>query len=478
MTDEKSEVSQGSPPEEAPATTGGADSLTAAMNGVLKAVKPLDALVKAQAQSIARRNSLWEAYKPLTVLPKTEERSLVERWVLAAEEGHLSWLEAYEANEANKRRLQKAEQLLADAQAALTAAITAYVAAGEQKGDKTLEAARYMLRLLSNRSSQLERDVSDERKHVELSDGGEVALTKLRSAAVDYILTEIIVRNRHAVLEPMVTDVYLGARLNSVPLPVRPLEEEIVRYLSNLENNLQREQQLNRRAHPLLKERLSLIAQYDQWKAAWDTAVAEAEADDNPHKAELLPYIWALKRLIMQTAEQSSKYAFVHDSDYRNKDFCTNPDSLVIHDRPTSTRVEQDQIDYLRKQMRVVAFAIAHREEAEYTLKNFNGKEVTVTPSGVAAVGNWSECLAWYEDLRAKRDAAELETLRRATKVDLLKKNVEHYTDKATDEMTTLYKSFQAMVPHNGPLPSNELRKLIDQAAWICKGLEKPSYDY
>ena len=41
-------VSQGSPPEEAPATTGGASSLTAAMNAVLKAVKPLDALIKAQ----------------------------------------------------------------------------------------------------------------------------------------------------------------------------------------------------------------------------------------------------------------------------------------------------------------------------------------------------------------------------------------------------------------------------------------------
>ncbi len=70
---------QGSPPEEAPATTGGASSLTAAMNAVLKAVKPLDALIKTQAQAIARRNALFETFKPLCQLPETTERSLIER---------------------------------------------------------------------------------------------------------------------------------------------------------------------------------------------------------------------------------------------------------------------------------------------------------------------------------------------------------------------------------------------------------------
>lgn len=477
MTDETSEVPQGSPPEQAHATSGGAASLSAAMNAVLKAMKPLDALVKAQAQSSARKNAQWEAYKPLTVLPKTEERSLVERFVLTAEAGYLAYLEAHEANEANRRRLKQTEQEIATAKEALAAAIIEAGNNAALKGDKTLEAARFMLRLLNNRSATVDAEVKDERKNVELTQAGEVALTKLRAAAVDLIITEIVVRNRHAVLEPMITDVYLGARLNSVPLPVRPLEEEIVRYLSNLENNLQRQQELNRRAQPLLKERLSLLGQYEQWNGAWNAAIEAAEADSNPHKQAMLPYVWAFKKLVELVREQSQKYTFSSDSDYR-RDFCKNPDLLVTHDRPKSTRVEQDQIDYLRKQMRVVAFAIAHREEAEFTLKHFNAHEVTVTPSGASNVGSWSECLAWYEDLRAKREAAELKNLSRSTKVDLLKKNVEHYTEKATDEMTTLYKSFQAMIPHNGPLPSNELRKLIDQAAWICKGLEKPSFDY
>ncbi len=479
MTDETSKVSQGSPPEEAPATTGGVDSLTAAMNAVLKAVKPLDALVKAQAQAIARRNALWEAYKPLCVLPKTAERSLVERYVLAAEAGYLAWLEAHEATEGHKRRLKQAEQELAEAKVALREAVEAVNGVEELKGDKTLQSAQYMLRLINNRSSQVEGEVAEERKLAEPTEEAEVPLAKLRGAAVDFIINEIAVRDRHAVLEPLVTTVYLGARLNSVPLPVRPLEEEIVRYLSNLENNLQKQQEFNRQAHPLLKERLTLVSRYDEWNEAWADAIAEAEADDNPQKEAMLPCVWALKRLMQMLPEQSSKRDFKQDSDYNNKDFCKNPDVLVINYRPKSSRVELDQIDYLRKQMRVVAFAVAHREEAEYTLKHFNGGEVKVTPSGVQNVGSWSECLEWYEDLRRQRDAAELETLSRSTKVGLLKKNIEHYSEKAIDEMTALYKSFKAMVPLNGPLPSNELRKLIDQAEWMCKPLEKTNHhDY
>lgn len=478
MTDETSGVSQGSPPEEVSATAGGAASLTAAMNAVLKAMKPLDALIKAQAQSVALRNAQWEAFKPLAVMPKKDERSLVERHVLTAESAYLAWLEAYEATEGHKRRLKHAEEEVSKAEAALKEAVKAVAGLDELKGDKTLASAQYMLRLLGGRRSQIEGEVRNERKHVELTEEGEIPLAKLRSAAIDYIITEVIVRDRHAALEPLVTDVYLGARLNRVPLPVRPLEEEIVRYLSNLENNLQRQQEMNRRAHPLLKERLTLVSQYEQWDQAWNDALAAAESDDNPHKQALVPYVWALKKIIEIVREKSSKRDFAEDTDYTHKDFCRNPETLEIHDRPKSTRVEQDQIDYLRKQMRVVAFAVAHREEAEFTLKNFNGNEVKVTPSGVGNVANWSECLAWYEDLRKQRDAAELESLSRSTKVDLLKRNVEHYGEQATDEMKTLYKSFKAMIPHNGPKPSNELRKLLDQAEWMCKPLEKTNHDY
>lgn len=467
-------VSQGSPPEEAFATTGGASSLTAAMNAVLKAVKPLDALVKAQAQSIARRNALFETFKPLCQLPETTERPLIERFVQTAEVGYLTWLQAYDETEVHKRNLQTAEAELQVAQKTLKEAIEAARKLPELKDDKTLNAAVYMQKMLENRRSQLENGkASDARVAVEVTEEAEIPLAKLRSAAVDFILTEAVIHARHAQLRPLVDVVYYGARLDSVPLPVRPLEEEIVRYLSNLENNLQRQQEANRRAHPLLKERLKLIAQFGDWRNDWENAATAAEIPSNPHQAALQPYVWAYRKIIEIVCSTSDKYNFNEHHEYAYKGFCNDPDTLVINDRTASTHVEKDQIDYLRKQMRVVAFAVAHREEATFTLKQFNGKEVTVTPSGVHRAASWAECLAWYEELRIERDAAELETLSRTTKVDLLKRTVEHFTEKAKDEMVTLYKSFNAMIPRNGPAPSNELRKLLDQAAWICKPLEK-----
>lgn len=473
MTDETSEVSHGSPPEEAPALTGGVASLTAAMNAVLKAVKPLDALIKAYDQAAARREAQFKVFQPLCTLPKTEERTLMQRFVMAAEPAYLVWLEAYESADNQKRLLLAAQVELAEAQNKLKEVIETAKKTPELKGDKTLDAASYMLKLLERRRAHVEGKAGDERKAVAMTDEAEIALTKLRAAAIDFLLTEAVVSARHEVLEPLVDEVYVLPGLGNVPLPVRPLEEEIVRYLSNLENNLQRQQELNRKAHPLLKERLTLIAQYEAWDKAWTNALAQAEGSE--HKNALQPYIWALKEIVKQVREKSDKRKF--KDHYQYKEFCKNPDNLEIHDRPTSTRVEKDQIDYLRTQMRVVAFAVAHREEAAYTLKHFNGKEVTVTPSGVGNSGNWAECLAWYEDLRRQREAAELETLSRTTKVDLLKKNVEHYTDKAKDEMTALYKSFQAMIPRNGPAPSNELRKLLDMAEWMCKPLEKVDHD-
>lgn len=475
MTDETSQVSQGSPPEGAPATTGGAASLTAAMNAVLKAMKPLEALIKSYDQAAARREAQWKVVQPLCVLPETTERTLIERFVMTAEAAYLVWLEAYESTEDQKRLLLAAQEELLAAKIMLNEAIAFSNKMPELEGDKTLESAVYMLTLLERRRVHVEGKAASERKPEALTEDSEIALTKLRAAAIDFLLTEAVVCAKHAVLDPLADEVYSLPNLGNVPLPVRPLEEEIVRYLSNLENNLQRQQELNRRAHPLLKERLGLIAQYEAWDKAWADAVTEAEGSE--HKNALLPLIWAFKEIIKQVREKSQKRLF--KDHYQYKGFAQDPDQLIIHDRPTSTRVEKDQIDYLRTQFRVVAFAVAHREEATFTLKQTNGNEVKVTPSGVGNVANWAEALAWFEELRKERDAAELETLSRTTKVDLLKKNVEHYTDKVKDELTTLYKSFQAMIPRNGPMPSNELRKLLDMAAWICKPLEKTrDHDY
>jgi hypothetical protein len=467
-------VSHESPPEAATvATSGDSLSLEKAMAAVLKAVKPLDALVKAQNQAVALRAACWETLQPLCVLPETEDRSLVERFVQTAQSAYLTWFDASRAAEGHKRNLRAAEQELTAAREAFKTAYHAALKDEAQKGSNVLNAASHMNQLLENHYSQLEKNVREEQPTAELGPQDEEALAKLQSAAVDFILTEALIDARHAVLKPLSVQIYTGARLGDVALPVRPLEEEIVRYLSNLENNLQRFQDLCRKAHPLLKDRLALLGNFEVWQKAWDDAVAKATDDANPSKLALHPYVEAMKFIISKVVENSAKAEFRGYCFYE-REFATSPDTLEINDRPKSTAVERDQIDYLRKQMRVVAFAVAHREEAAANLKNFTAVETSVIPRGVTERTSWADCLVWFEELRVKRDAADLENLSSSTKGELLKSSVEHWTAKAIDEMTTLYKSFQAMIPRRGPTPSNELRKLLDQAAHMCKPLEKP----
>jgi hypothetical protein len=473
MADEKSQVSQGDPPLEAVATAGGSSSLAEAMAAVLKAFKPLDGLVKAQSQALARGNALWEAFKQLCQLPPTTERALIERFVGAAEQGYLAWLVAYEATEASKRALHQAEEELEAAHTALKEAVAEAGKQSEMAGDKTLAGARYMLSLLSQQSSRVSGKISEERKPTELSEEDEIPLAKFRGAVVDFFVSEAVIHNRHAVLEPLLAEVNKGAQLDSVKLPVRPLEEEVVRYLSHLENNLQSRQELHRRAYPLLKERLALVEAYAGQTKTLDAAVKEIEALNRP---SLVPHIWALNKVRELVVEESS-FSDFNGRSYNNN-VAKQPDTLQIFDRAKSTPVEKDQIDYLRKQMRVVAFAVAHREEASYNLKRFHAGAVVVTPDGVGNAASWKDCLAWYEELRRERDEAELETLSRQTKAELLSRSIEHYNERIKDEMSALYKTLNAMIPRNGPLPSNELRKLINQAAWICTPLEASGASY
>lgn len=470
MTDE-TRGSKREPPGLADATTDSADStanITAAMTAVLKAMKPLDALGQSYNEAAARRDVFWNAYTPLRELPKTTDRALIERAVQKAETAYLAWREANELLDAALFALATGEQELRTAWTALKEATEAGGANKASADDKTFAAATYMLTLLGRyswRTKSAKRTVTAPEP---LDERDEIPLAKFRAAVVDFLLNEAVVRHLHETLEPLVQEIALGARLENIKLPVRPLEEEIVRYLSNLENTLQSRMELKRKTVPLLKQRLTVVANFSQVDEALATALEEITSLE---RAKLQPYIDALKDIRSEATPRSGRY-FLTESYQYEKTWVKDPDELDHFDRATVTSVEKDQIAYLRKQMRAVAFLIAHREEATYTLNAFDGDEVKVYPRGVAQSGNWQESLAWYAELQKKRDAAELETLSRATKVELLNRNIEHYKEKVNEELAALYKTLCAIIPRGGPKPANELRKLMNQASWMCKPLQ------
>lgn len=462
----------------APASPSGAAAadrvtlLTQAMTSVLKAAKPLEAQGKAVTQETSRRQGLWEVFLAGMLLPDVLSQSAAELLVRTGESGYLAWLVAHEALQDAMRALKATEESLKEAGEYLTAlvddvAMREGLTTAEEK--RTYSAAVYMKGLYSKLSSRISGEVAEAREPAELVAGDEEAIEKLRKATVAYVLFQHGGQELLQKLTPLMEQQVASAGMENIPYPVRPIEEEIQRYLSQLENICRNRQQLRRDVHPLLKARLKLVGEgYTAARQAFDAAVAEAEQLGHP---SLVPYIWAHRQIAEQMEKQSAREKFGH-SPFRDSRVTNNPDQLDIYDRAIPGGAEADQIDYLRKQTRVVAFAIAHQEEAQGTLKAFNAATVSVSTSGADKSTDWASLLAWYEDVQTRRAAAELENLTRTTKVDLLNRNIEHYKEEVRREMTALYKALCAMIPRNGAKPCNELRTLMNQAAYICRPLE------
>lgn len=446
--------------------------LTQAMNSVLKAAKPLEAQGKAVTQETARRKGMWEVFQAGIPLPDVLSQSSAELYVRTGESGYLGWLAAHEAMEDARRALKATEESLKEAGDYLTAlvddvAMREGIKTDEEK--RTYSAAVYMKSLYSRLSSRVSGEIAAHRDAAELMEGDEEAIEKLRKATVAYVLFQHQGKALLAELSPLMEQQNSSSGIERVAYPVRPIEEEIQRYLSQLENICRSRQQLRRDIHPLLKARLTIVSKgYEEARSAFEAVISEVDALGHP---SLVPYIWAHKQIVTEVEKQSAQAEFGH-SPFRESRLPGNPDSLDIYDRATPGGAESDQIEYLRKQTRVVAFAIAHQEEAQGTLKAFNAAAVTVATTGADKSTDWASLLAWYDDVQTRRSAAELENLTRTTKVDLLNRNIEHYKEEVRREMTALYKALCAMIPRNGPKPCNELRALMNQAAWICRPLE------
>lgn len=460
------------------ATASSAGALTEALNSVLKKAKPLSALVESQNQASGRQDALWHAFKQVCALPVLLDaqgaRHLdpegTRQLVIAAEEAYLAYLQAKEANEKAHRELHQAECEQSEAEMQLKQAIKAAESAPDADlSDKTLTAARYMVSLLSRYKAQAQGEVVQEREQGELCEDDLVEIEKLRQAVIDHVLFKVRCVLAHETLTPLAQPLYEGIGLKKVVSPVRPIEEEVQRYLSQLEEKIHNQRLIKVKAQPLLQERLKLISIA---QAANDKNLQEVTAAiKGLNRPALWPYIWAHAQIVRAMNEAAGRPWLCDDYHYTSSG-AVKPECLDAYDRPAPVAVEKDQIAYLRKQTRAVAFAMAHLNETNSAIRAHNDGKVEVAARGVSQNQSWQQCLDWHQQLQARRAQADQETLRRTTKAELLAKAKEHYEDLVKTEMTSLYKSLCAMIPRDGPKPCNELRELIDVAAYICSPLE------
>lgn len=452
------------------ATISSAGALTEAINSVLKKAKPLSTLAKSQSQARGRQDALWQAFTQVCTLPVTQDPERMRQFVVASQDAYLVYLQAHEACDTARRELHQAEQEQAEAAQTLKEAIKAAQSApGANSGDPTLAAALYMDSLLSNYKSQVQGDVVAAREQGELSEDDLAEVEKLRQAVINHALFAARCQLAHDTLYPLTCQLREDIGLNTVESPVRPIEEEVQRYLSQLEQKIHNQRLVKVKAEPLLKQRLKLL---DEEKDADAASLKECTAAiDAISRPAMWPHIWALKRIVTVIDGLPCLTQLRDDYCYSSR-AASYPEHLDAYDRATPGAVEKDQIAYLRKQHRAVAFAMAHRNETNSAIRAHSSRKVEVPSGGASQNQSWQQCLDWHQQLQAKRAQADLETLRRTTKAELLDKAKEHYEDLVKTEMTSLYKSLCAMIPQGGPKPCNELRELINVAAYICSPLE------
>ncbi|HNG19148.1 MAG TPA: hypothetical protein PLI59_08220 [Candidatus Obscuribacter sp.] len=456
--------------------------LEALMTRVLRAHRPLKELATRLTAAQARESLLWQTFKR-GVLPDKCERKLIEDCVDSMLADYEQFLPAQIAHTLVKRDVYAAETDLRLQVEVLQATLEAATTAGLQ--GELLAAAGHLVQLGQAYQSLLNSnepplpppslEAVDSLAKAD-QDALQARIQELREAIVDQLCLYLEATNLHARLEPLAWKKYRGSGIHQVATPVRPIEEEVQRYLGELETRVKWRRALHGEIYPLFQERLRL-----------KSAMAAAHAKTN----EILqdPYfkdaamavngaygaVQGLKAILRHLMPNKRREEQVLESSSYEETDADHPEKLDSFSRVTPTKTEKDQIEFLRKQSRALAYARAHLNEAVFAQSKHRSREVKATVADITTAANFAELQAWHETFLNEEKTAALQNHQNTTRSLLLKSTVEHWEDKTRDEMVTLYKELCAMLPRKidkDPKPCDELRDLINVAAYLTKQLD------
>lgn len=461
-----------------------AEELEALMAGVLRAHRPLKELAPRLTALRARESLLWQTFKR-GVLPDKCERKLIEDCVDSMLADYEQFLPAQVAHTQVKQEVYACEAKLRLQVEALQAKVEAATDAGLQ--EELVEAARHLMQLgkayetlLFNSDSEPPApppslEAPDSLKRAE-KDALQARIRELKEAIVDQLCLFVEATLLHSRLQPLSWKLDRGSGISQVAAPVRPIEEEVQRHLSELETRVKWRRALHGEIYPLFQDRLRL-------KAAMAAALEktneilkdprfndEALATNGAYGA--VQGLKAIARHLMPNKRREEQVLESHSYDETDAD---HPEKLDSFSRAAATATEKDQIEFLRKQSRALAYARAHLNEARCAHIRHTSGEVKANVADIITVDDFAGLQAWHETFLKEEKTAALLNHQNATKSLLLKSTIEHWEDKTRDEMTTLYKELCAMLPRQldkAPKPCDELRDLINVAAYLTKPLE------
>jgi hypothetical protein len=255
---------------------------------------------------------------------------------------------------------------------------------------------------------------------------------------------------------------------NDVLEPVRPTEEEVQRYMMQLEQRMRQRMAAHIEVKPLLEQRQDLVDRLTQLETAIDFNIGKIPS--GKHSAKLA----AVVTICSSVAEELNRVIRrLRNSNFWDK---KKADSLKTTSQPTATAYDTTTIPLIKEVIKAHAFSLGRRNEARASERaTVVQAKAIATVDGIVSCKSVKQALAWQAQHEAEVLAAAKKNYSREVKLELLVESVRAFSEEVSASETSVHRQTVSLLPGRGVVPCDELRALFNAASWLYEGND--SYD-
>jgi|GEM_PF-4115952 len=466
-------------PDERPAMTSFddvkiAEAEVTALESALK--KRLTAMLKGHQNLKALRSTMYtargvatgllESYNGAKALPATGNKDVLIKFFEQSQDRYAQAMVAEEAQQQAEFDEYNARTNLQELATQMTAILEALKAARPELTDNsTVQAADNLLARI-NQSIKPRSSDSTTASEFHPHDGvDETIAAELAEANLAQALLVDEARKLIAPVAAAKAEIELCRDCKDIPEPTRPTEEEVQRYLSQVETRTKLRQKAHRQGKVLFQQQQNFLTQLLKGSEGLQEILKRMEAVEHP--APQLEGLAAISDVVLELSK------LVHNQLANACDYQDNFKSkLDVTEMPSPSASETKQIATMRLGLREVGYSLGRLNEAlaaeKATLKSTVAK---VERRGVGAATSYEETQTWLAEIKAQTARAEKNEISRATKIELLAESVKAYKEETQNNKVALHRLVITTTPRRGGKPCDELRALLNAAAWMYNSL-------
>lgn len=241
--------------------------------------------------------------------------------------------------------------------------------------------------------------------------------------------------------------------------PVRPIDEEVQRYLGDMERFMSNRRVTGLKLHEQTMRMMSLEKELITALAAFNASMLEVDLATAPFLTQAIAGTAKSLQLIA-----SNKLFTMSDA---KKLFGVDMDQ-----KPKPTRAESAELVEVRKLMRDIGFAMGRLNEATRAHRATEATPpASVSLRGAGSFATWEECLAWRAKKAEEEEVAKQANLTRATKLELLKDSIQAAKTELATGRSALRRHVMSRLKRLSRVeaPCDELRDLYKASDWMCR---------